>query len=363
MPTRPETPDDQLLRRRIVFLRDPIDDGVSNQTVARLLYLQTQDPERDILLCINSPGGSVTATLAIHDVVAALRCDVATHVMGQAAAGACLIAAAGAKGKRTATPNARLMVHQPWGYTDLGATPEERATFREEIGRMKKAVRDIFVRHTRQPEAVIQRELEEDRFVSAAEAEKLGIIDRLVPPRARAAAKGPRPAEKRVVRIEGDVDDACANEVVIKLLALEDSGPGEEVCLEIDSGGGSVTASLMLYDVLRQLACPVATLATGEAQGTACLLLAAGDRSRRFARAHARIGYAYVFGGTEADPDIEIQVEEIKRLRSTLWDAFATHTGRTGREIAAEFDTGKVLSPEQARAQGLIDAIIAEGDA
>src|SRR5262245_7871662 len=110
-PPRSEPTDDRLLTQRIVFLREPIDDKVANEAMARLLYLQHQDPEPDIRLYINSPGGSVTASLAIHDTIEHLKCDVWTCVIGQAASGACLIAAAGTKGKRTATPNARFMMH------------------------------------------------------------------------------------------------------------------------------------------------------------------------------------------------------------------------------------------------------------
>lgn len=384
--TRPSWPgaaDDELLSHRAVFLRGPIDEEIADETMSRLLFLQQQDAERDLRLYINSPGGSVTASLAIHDTIEDLTCDVATCVIGEAASTACLLAAAGTKGKRSATTNASFMVHIPFGAR--AETPADQATVDMVIARLRRDVLEVLQRHTGQAEATLSHEIDVDRFMPANEAQQLGIVDRLLLPRPRAmrphldqttrrpgeaskapsflgrlfgrsAARGDR-HRNRVVQLFGEIDNAVANETALKLLALERTSAADEVRVEIDSPGGAVTASLMLLDLLGRLTCPVATVATGEALGTACLLLASGDH--RSARRDARIGFADVWGGNQGTPtEIEIQDQEISRLKSALSEAFSAHTGRPADEIRNNFGTDVVMAADEARERGLIDEIL-----
>src|SRR6058998_1949210 len=168
----------RLLVDRIVFLGTPIDDMVSNIIIAQLLFLQMSDPKKDIHLYINSPGGSVSAGLAIYDTMQFLTCDVNTYCIGQAASMGAVLLAAGTKGKRFALPNARIMIHQPWGGVQGQAS--DISIQAKEILRMRDRLNEILALHTGKPIEVVTKDADRDFFMSAAEARDYGLIDEVV---------------------------------------------------------------------------------------------------------------------------------------------------------------------------------------
>jgi len=166
----------RLLKDRIVFLGAPIDDDVANVVIAQLLFLESEDPDKDVMMYVNSPGGEVTAGLAIYDTMQALRCPVATFCVGQAASMGSLLLAAGAKGKRNALPNARIMIHQPLAGMPR-APASDVAIHAREILKARETLNGIYARHTGQPAEKIQRDTERDNFMSASEAREYGLVD------------------------------------------------------------------------------------------------------------------------------------------------------------------------------------------
>ncbi|AFG35459.1 ATP-dependent Clp protease, proteolytic subunit ClpP [Fervidobacterium pennivorans DSM 9078] len=170
----------RLLKDRIIFLGSAIDDHVANLVVAQLLFLEAENPDKDIQLYINSPGGLVTAGLAIYDTMQYVKCDVATICIGQAASMAAVLLAAGAKGKRFALPNSRIMIHQPLGGAEGTAKDVEILT--KELLRIKHLINEILSKHTGQPIEKIEKDTDRDFFMSAQEAKEYGIIDRVIMP-------------------------------------------------------------------------------------------------------------------------------------------------------------------------------------
>ncbi|MEY4681262.1 MAG: ATP-dependent Clp endopeptidase proteolytic subunit ClpP [Alphaproteobacteria bacterium] len=175
----------RLLKERIIFMTGPVNDAVSSLVCAQLLFLESENPKKDISFYINSPGGVVTSGLAIYDTMQYIRPDVATVCIGQAASMGSLLLAAGAKGKRFSLPNARIMVHQPSGGAQGQATDIEIQA--REILNLRKRLNEIYVRHTGQPIEAIEQALERDKFMSPDDAKAFGLIDEVVvnrPPRA-----------------------------------------------------------------------------------------------------------------------------------------------------------------------------------
>lgn len=168
----------RLLKERIVFIGGPIDDNVANVVVAQLLFLESEDPDKDIHLYINSPGGVVTAGLAIYDTMQYIRPDVSTICIGQAASMGSLLLAAGAKGKRYALPLARIMIHQPHGGAQGQSTDIQIQA--KEILRLREIGNDILVKHTGQDRARIIEDTERDNFMNAEEAKAYGLIDEVI---------------------------------------------------------------------------------------------------------------------------------------------------------------------------------------
>ncbi|KAF0244730.1 MAG: ATP-dependent Clp protease protease [Planctomycetota bacterium] len=168
----------RLLKDRIVFVGVPIDDYVSSLIIAQLLFLQMENKNQDIHMYINSPGGSVTAGLAIYDTMQFVQCDVATYCIGQAASMGSVLLAAGTKGKRHALPNSRIMIHQPWGGAQGQAT--DIMIQAEEIIRMKKRLNEILAKHTGQTVEKVQKDGDRDFFMSASEAKTYGLVDEVV---------------------------------------------------------------------------------------------------------------------------------------------------------------------------------------
>ncbi len=168
----------RLLKDRIVFLGGPIDDNVANVVVAQLLFLESEDPDKDIHLYINSPGGVVTAGLAIYDTMQYIRPDVSTICIGQAASMGSLLLAAGAKGKRFALPLARIMIHQPLGGAQGQSTDIQIQA--KEILRLREIGNDILVKHTGQERDKVIADTERDNFMNAEEAKEYGLIDEVI---------------------------------------------------------------------------------------------------------------------------------------------------------------------------------------
>ena len=173
----------RLLRDRIIVLGQPISDDVANIVIAQLLFLEHDDADNDIFLYVNSPGGDVNAGLGIYDVMQYVNPDVQTICMGQAASMAALLLAAGAKGKRQALPNCRLMIHQPWGGAQGQASDIQIQA--DEILKLRETMTRILAEHTGQDVSVIEKDTERDRFMSAAEAVEYGIVDSIISRHAR----------------------------------------------------------------------------------------------------------------------------------------------------------------------------------
>jgi ATP-dependent Clp protease protease subunit len=168
----------RLLNDRIVFLGAPIDDGLANVVVAQLLFLESEDPDKDVMMYVNSPGGDVSAGLAIYDTMQSLRCPVATFCVGQAASMASLLLASGAKGKRNALPHARVMIHQPLAGMQGQATDIE--IHAREILKARDTINQLYAHHTGQPVDRIKRDTERDNFMSVGEAKEYGLIDEVL---------------------------------------------------------------------------------------------------------------------------------------------------------------------------------------
>ena len=170
----------RLLKDRIVFIGTSIDDYIANLIIAQILFLQMEDFNKDINVYINSPGGSVTAGLAIYDTMQFVKCDIATYCLGQASSMGALILCAGTKGKRQSLPNARIMIHQPWG--GIQGQAEDISRHAKEILNMRDKINQILAQHTGQPLEKVQKDTDRDYFMSADEAKVYGIVDEVIMP-------------------------------------------------------------------------------------------------------------------------------------------------------------------------------------
>ena len=168
----------RLLKDRIIFIGTAIGDEISNLIIAQLLFLQAEDAEKDISIYVNSPGGSVTAGMAIYDTMQFLKCDVATYCVGQAASMGAILLTAGTKGKRFALPNARIMIHQPWGGAQGQAV--DISIQAKEILRLRDSLNRILARHTGKPLSDIEADTDRDFFMSADDARTYGLVDEVV---------------------------------------------------------------------------------------------------------------------------------------------------------------------------------------
>ncbi len=170
----------RLLKDRIVFIGTPIDDYVANLVIAQMLFLQMEDVNKDINVYINTPGGSVTAGLAIYDTMQFVKCDVATYCVGQASSMGALLLCAGTKAKRHGLPNSRIMIHQPWG--GIQGAAEDISRHAKEILIMRDRINEILSNHTGQPIDKVQKDTDRDYFMSAQEAKDYGLIDEVIVP-------------------------------------------------------------------------------------------------------------------------------------------------------------------------------------
>ncbi len=168
----------RLLKDRIIFIGTPVDDNIANVVIAQLLFLQMEDVNKDINLYVNTPGGAITAGLAIYDTMQFIKCDVATYCVGQAASLGALLLCAGTKGKRFALPNSRIMIHQPWGGVQGSA--EDISIQTEEILRLRTKINEILSSHTGKSLDKIKEDTDRDFFMSAPEAKEYGILDEVL---------------------------------------------------------------------------------------------------------------------------------------------------------------------------------------
>ena len=168
----------RLLKDRIVFLGSGVNDEVANTIVAQLLYLQSEDPQADIHLYVNSPGGSISAGMAIYDTMQFVTCDIATYCIGQCASMGAVLLTAGTSGKRHALPNSRIMIHQP--LAGMEGTAEEILIHAKEFRRIKERMNQILLKHTGHPLDKIEEDTDRDRFMTAAEAMEYGLVDKVI---------------------------------------------------------------------------------------------------------------------------------------------------------------------------------------
>ena len=170
----------RLLKDRIIFIGTPIDDYVANVIIAQILFLQMEDFNKDINIYINSPGGSVTAGLAIYDTMQFVKCDIATYCVGQASSMGALLLCAGTKGKRQSLPNSRVMIHQPWG--GIQGQAEDISRHAKEILNMRDKINQLLAQHTGQSLEKVQKDTDRDYFMSAEEAKVYGLVDEVIMP-------------------------------------------------------------------------------------------------------------------------------------------------------------------------------------
>jgi ATP-dependent Clp protease, protease subunit len=189
--TRQLTLGDLLLENRIIFVDGAIYDGMANMIVMKMLYLQNENRHQDIHLYVNSPGGSVTATLAIYDTMQFIECDVATYCVGLAASGGAILVAGGAAGKRKILPNAKMMIHQPYGQ--VGGQVSDIEIQANQIIETRELLNKILADHTGQPIERVAKDTERDRYLSSAQAKEYGLVDEVVP--IKRDKKKPKPAE------------------------------------------------------------------------------------------------------------------------------------------------------------------------
>jgi len=183
-------PYNKLFEERIIFLGVQIDDASANDVMAQLLTLESNDPDRDIIMYINSPGGSFTSLMAIYDTMMYIRPDIQTYCLGQAASAAAVLLAAGAPGKRSATPSARILIHQPSGGTEGPQQISDLDIQAKEIQRIRELMEGILARHTGQSAERVREDIERDKFFTADEAKEYGLIDNVLTPRKLSALPG-----------------------------------------------------------------------------------------------------------------------------------------------------------------------------
>lgn len=168
----------RLLKDRIIFIGTPVDDNIANVVIAQILFLQMEDVNKDINIYINTPGGAITAGLAIYDTIQFVKCDVATYCVGQAASLGALLLCSGTKGKRYALPNSRIMIHQPWG--GVQGTAEDISRQAKEIIRLREKVNEILSLHTGKDIEIIKKDTDRDYFMDAYEAKDYGLVDEVI---------------------------------------------------------------------------------------------------------------------------------------------------------------------------------------
>ena len=384
----------RLLRERIVFLGSEVRDQNANAICAQLLLLSAEDPEADIFLHINSPGGSVDAGMAIYDTMNYIPNDVATVGMGLAASMGQFLLCAGTKGKRYALPHARIMMHQP--SSGMGGSASDIKIQAQQSLHIKQVLLELIAEHTgqdieqvdhrRRPRPLVHR-----RAGARVRPGRPGDQER--PRGRRRGPPGPHGQElrgttdmnyyipqweertsygfrridpyaklfeDRIIYLGTPISDDVANAVIAQLMCLESMNPDQDVQIYINSPGGSFTALTAIYDTMNFIKPDVQTVCIGQAASAAAILLAAGTPGKRTALPNSRIliHQPYTEGTFGQTSDIEIQANEILRMRELLEQMIADHSGRDREQVSQDIERDKILTAEQAVDYGLVDAVI-----
>ena len=375
-----------------MFLGSEVRDQNANAICAQLLLLSAEDPEADIFLHINSPGGSVDAGMAIYDTMNYIPNDVATVGMGLAASMGQFLLCAGTKGKRYALPHARIMMHQP--SSGMGGSASDIKIQAQQSLHIKKVLLELIAEHTgqeleqvdhrRRPRPVVHR--------AAGDGVRPGRPGREERPRGgRRRPPGPHHGlegltmnyyipqweertsygfrridpyaklfEERIIFLGTPISDDIANAVIAQLLCLETMNPDQDITIYINSPGGSFTALTAIYDTMRFVKPDVQTVCLGQAASAAAILLAAGTPGKRLALPNSRIliHQPYTEGTFGQTSDIEIQANEILRMRELLEKMISDHSGKDIEQVSRDIERDKILTAEEAVEYGLIDAVL-----
>ena len=368
-------------------------DQNANAICAQLLLLSAEDPEADIFLHINSPGGSVDAGMAIYDTMNYIPNDVATVGMGLAASMGQFLLCAGTKGKRYALPHARIMMHQP--SSGMGGSASDIKIQAQQSLHIKKVLLELIAEHTGQTVEQVENDADRDRWFTADQALEYGLVDQVVKSAREAADEG-RPAraegltpttemnyyipqweertsygfrridpyaklfEDRIIYLGTPISDDVANAVIAQLLCLQSMNPDQDISIYINSPGGSFTALTAIYDTMKFIKPDVQTVCIGQAASAAAILLAAGTPGKRLALPNSRIliHQPYTEGTFGQTSDIEIQANEILRMRELLEKMISDHSGRDLEQVSRDIERDKILTAEGAVEYGLIDAVL-----
>ena len=391
---------ERLLSERIIFLGSQVDDDIANRLCAQILLLAAEDPTKDIHLYINSPGGSISAGMAIYDTMVLAPCDVATYAMGMAASMGQFLLAAGTKGKRYALPHARILMHQPLGgvtgsAADIAIQAEQFAVIKKEMFRLNAEFTgqplERIVRRLR-PRPVVHRAggarvrlrrphhhpRRSQRIRTRSRTRPMNPSHRLRRTGAQAryilpsfiehstyGIKESNPYnklfEERIIFLGVQVDDASANDIMAQLLVLESLDPDRDITMYINSPGGSFTSLMAIYDTMQYVRADIQTVCLGQAASAAAVLLAAGTPGKRMALPNARVlihqpALSGVIQGQFSD--LEIQAAEIERMRKLMETTLARHTGKDPDVIRKDTDRDKILTAEDAKDYGIIDTVL-----
>ncbi|HEY6551250.1 MAG TPA: ATP-dependent Clp protease proteolytic subunit [Solirubrobacterales bacterium] len=310
----------RLLGERIVFLGTPVTEDIANLIVAQLLHLESEDPDKDISLYVNSPGGSVYAGLAIYDTMQFIKPDVQTICVGIAMSMGALLLAGGAAGKRMSLPNSKILIHQVSSSFQGQATDIE--IHAKEIIDVRRRLDEILAKHTGQPFEKVANDTDRDYFMSAEEAKEYNLV-------------------------------------VAQLLFLESENPDKDIHFYINSPGGVVTAGLAIYDTMQFIKPDVQTTCVGIAMSMGALLLAGGAAGKRMSLPNSKILIHQVSSGFEGQAtDIEIHAKEIIDVRRRLDEILAKHTGQAFEKITNDTDRDYFMSAEEAKEYNLVDRVI-----
>ena len=381
----------QLMHQRIVVLGEALEEGNGNRLMHQLLLLSAEDKRADISLWINSPGGSVSAMLAIRDVMRLIPNDVATLAMGMAASAGQFLLSAGTPGKRHALPHARILLHQ--GSAGIGGTAMDIEIQAKDLRYTRDTVLALVAEDTGQPVEIIERDSRRDRWFSAQEAMDYGFVDQVVSSVDDVAPSGGRTARRpgggemstytipyvvqqtprgertvdlysrllsdRIIYLGTEIDDGVANAVIAQLLHLASEAPTTPISLYINSPGGSITAMLAIYDAMQFVSSPVETTCVGQAAWTAAVLLAGGEPGRRQMLPHARVVlHQPAMSQRGTIPDLIVEADEVARVRALLEEILAHHTGRTADQVREDTDRDLVLPGQAAVDYGIADAVL-----
>jgi ATP-dependent Clp protease protease subunit len=380
-------------------------DENANEICAKILLLAAEDSEKDIYLYINSPGGSITAGMAIYDTMQFVPNDIVTVGIGMAASMGQLLLTAGTKGKRYITPNARVLLHQPHG--GFGGTASDIQTQAQLILDMKKRLAEITPPRPASPSsrstptatgiagspprrpwrtASSTTSASRPPMSSAAAAPRTEGTENehahrrhpaglqmpssryILPQFEERTAYGYKRQdpynklfEDRIIFLGVQVDDASADDVMAQLLVLESQDPDRDIIMYINSPGGSFTAMTAIYDTMQFVSPEIQTVVLGQAASAASVLLAAGAPGKRLALPNARILMhqpAVGESGHGQASDIEIQAAEIMRMRTWLEETMARHTNRTQEQVHKDIDRDKILSASEALEYGVVDQVL-----